>query len=63
MGGNPIGPLGDKDNNYVPTMESNLKAASNYFKYCKFLKGVMYDKVTVFDAEVSNEYTDEVMKK
>ena len=56
MGGNPIGPLGDKDNNYVPTMEANLKAASNYFKYCKFLKNTMYDKVIVFDDEVSDEY-------
>lgn len=29
MGGNPIGPYGDIKNNYIPTIENNLKATRN----------------------------------
>lgn len=53
MGGNPIGPLGDKTNNYVPTIESNLKAAYNFFRTCKYLKNVMYNQVTLIDEEMA----------
>jgi len=44
MGGNPIGPYGDKKNNYVPTIESNLKASYYFFEKCKELKEMMYEK-------------------
>lgn len=59
MGGNPIGPLGDKDNNYIPTMEHNLVAAHNFFKNCRYLKDIMYGKVELIDEEVSNEWEQE----
>ncbi len=54
MGGNPIGPLGDKDNNYIPTMEHNLVAAHNFFKTARLLKKFIYDDY-IIDYEISNE--------
>ena len=62
MGGNPIGPLGDKENNYIPTMEHNLIAAHNFFKRCLMLKEVMYGKVDIIDESVSEEYGDNYRK-
>ncbi len=59
MGGNPIGPLGDKDNNYIPTMESNLEATCEFIRDCKVLKDVMYGKVDLIDQEVSKEWEEE----
>ena len=59
MGGNPIGPLGDKDNNYVPTMEHNLEATFEFIRDCKALKDVMYGKVDLVDKEVSKEWEEE----
>ena len=59
MGGNPIGPLGDKENNYIPTMEHNLIATANFFKQCKALKDVMYGKIDLVDNEVSEEWEKE----
>lgn len=59
MGGNPIGPLGDKKENYIPTMEHNLEATCQFFKNCKILKDVMYGKVDVVDEEVSREWEEE----
>ena len=59
MGGNPIGPLGDKNNNYIPTMEHNLEAVAQYIEDCKHLKDVMYGKIDLFDEEVSKEWEEE----
>ena len=59
MGGNPLGPLGDKDNNYIPTMEHNLEATKHFFENAVKLKDVMYGKVDVVDEEVSNEWFEE----
>lgn len=59
MGGNPIGPLGDKDNNYIPMMEHNLIATYNFIKTCKYLKEAMYGKIDIIDNEVSNEWEKE----
>jgi len=55
MGGNPIGPLGDKQNNYLPTMEHNLIAAYNFFKTTRYLKDAMYGKKTLIDEQISEE--------
>ena len=59
MGGNPIGPLGDRDNNYIPTMEHNLEATAEFIRNCKILKEVMYGKVDLVDKEVSKEWEEE----
>ncbi len=59
MGGNPLGPLGDKNNNYVPTMEHNLEAASHFITRAKSLKDAMYDKVDLVDQEVTDEWIEE----
>lgn len=56
MGGNPIGPLGDKFNNYIPTIEHNLVAAHNYFRMCQKLKSAMYGKTIIVDNEISEEF-------
>ena len=63
MGGNPLSPLGDKDNNYIPTMEHNIIAAADFFKNCKYLKDAMYGKINLFDNEVSNEWESEHKKR
>lgn len=59
MGGNPIGPLGDRENNYNPTMEHNLEAAAHFFEYCRILKGAMYGTVDLIDKDVSEEWEEE----
>lgn len=33
MGGNPLGPYGDIEKNYIPTIESNLKAVESILEY------------------------------
>ena len=38
MGGNPIGPYGDKDGNYRRTMESNIKAFKSSMKVFEISK-------------------------
>lgn len=38
MGGNPLGPFGDKDNNYMPTIEYNRYAFMEFIKDCKKIK-------------------------
>ena len=60
MGGNPIGPYGDKVNNYIPTMEHNLIAAFNYFKGCKKLKEIIYNSTTIVDSEISEEFIKKI---
>lgn len=63
MGGNPIGPLGDKYNNYIPTIEANLAAAHNFFKTSRLLKSVIYDNIYLIDYEVSKEYEEKIKRK
>lgn len=62
MGGNPIGPLGDKENNYVPTIKANLNAAHNFFENCRKLKDIMYNEVILIDDEISEEYEEKIRK-
>lgn len=40
MGGNPLGPFGDKDNNYIPTIEYNRRAFIEFIKECKKIKEI-----------------------
>lgn len=63
MGGNPIGPLGDKENNYVPTIEHNLEAAHNFFKTAKYLKPAMYGEVDFMDNDVTSEFVEDTNGK
>ena len=42
MGGNPLGPFGDKENNYIPTIENNFVAFMNFINECKKNKEYMY---------------------
>lgn len=44
MGGNPLGPYGDKVNNYIPTIENNLIAVKHFLKKCLENKDLMYKK-------------------
>ena len=48
MGGNPLGPYADKDNNYIPTIEYNIKA---------FYSSIIINK------SLKNEYKDLFNKK
>ncbi len=50
--GNPLGPYA-LQSNYEDTINSNLKAFSNYAKLVKQYKSLMYKSEYVFDAEVS----------
>lgn len=63
MGGNPIGPLGDKYNNYIPTININLSAAHNFFKTARLLKRVTYGTIDLIDYEVSKEYEEKIKRK
>ena len=49
MGGNPIGPFGDLDNNYYPTIENNIKALIDNIKLNKKLKPFINRKYDIVD--------------
>lgn len=63
MGGNPLGPLGDKENNYIPTIKYNFLATYDFFKNCKNLKDVMYGEAYLFDEKVSKEWEEDHKKR
>lgn len=54
MGGNPIGPYGDRYGNYNLTMESNMKACMNMLKTIKEIKYMYRSKYVMHKENDSN---------
>ena len=58
MGGNPIGPYGDKNGNYMLTMESNMDATMNLLDTILELKSLYnqnYEMTFTEDGKVNYE--------
>lgn len=60
MGGNPIGPYGDKDGNYQKTIDSNIKAFKSSMKVFEISKMLTQEMYSKFENLNDNRANDDI---